>query len=329
MQEDPNQINQAPNPQPNPNTGAQPSQQPNPGAPQQPVQPEQTPAPQAPMNVQDMGFGGEIKRAINIAIFKKEEMMAAAGGGDAHTKMAYIIIAIGAGLGFIGGQLFPIKVFGATFKTPFVTGLVTAALSVVMAVVGIYLMSFIAQKIFGGKAEHKAFFRAMAYGMVINWLSIIPALSAIAGLWGIVLIVVILMTVHRISVGGAIGTLIVGGIAAMILSFAIAPVLGLVGLSTGGFGGFGGGQYMDSGSDDGEFDFKNFEINIPGNNDHDGGSIRFEEGGMVIEDNKSGESMEIRVEETEEGGKMVIEKEGEEEVLFEVNAPDEEEPAEQ
>jgi hypothetical protein len=191
----------------------------------------------------------EVKTAFDVALFKKD-VMAHVTSDVQKTKFGYYIIVVGAILGFLGMQI-----FGGWAKPTIVGGLINMVVQAVMAVVGIYVMSYVAKKLFKGAAEHDHFFRVAAYGMILMWASILPAVGMIAGLWGLALIFVILKTVHKMTTGGAIGTLIV----TVILYMVVGAVIGALGLSTMG-GGFGGSK---------SFNYGGMKINTPG------GSIDF------------------------------------------------------
>jgi hypothetical protein len=161
-----------------------------------------------------------------------------------------------------------------------------AVVQVISVVIGIYVLSFIAKAIFKGHARHDQFFRVMAYGMVVMWLTIIPQLSIISGIWGLVLMFVILRTVHKLTAGGAIGTLLVSLVVMFIISMILSPIYGLLGI--GGPGGFqykGGGGFMDTGREGFKFDVKTEEGE---------GAVEFGEGGMRIT-TEEGEVLEINI----------------------------------
>lgn len=196
----------------------------------------------------------EVKTAFNVALFKKD-VMAHVASDVQKTKFGYYIIAVGAILGFLGMQL-----FGGWFKPTIASGLVSMVIQAVMAVVGLYVVSYIAQKLFKGAATHDQFFRVAAYGMILTWASIIPAVGMIIGLWSLALFFVILKTVHKLTTGGAIGTIIVTVIAYMV----VGTILATMGLGAVGMGSFGGGKSFNFGGSKG------------------GASFNFGDGGMKI-----------------------------------------------
>ncbi len=228
-----------------------------------------------------MNYKAELKNALHVALLKKNVMHHVAEDKKKTTFGYYIIIAA-AILGIVGQQLFM-----SFFKPSLTFSLLNGVIQVVSIVIGIYVLSFIAKSIFKGHAAHDAFFRVMAYGMIVMWIGILPQLSIISGIWGLVLIFVILRTVHKLTAGGAIGTIVVSVIVMMVVSMLLAPLYGLL-----GFGGMGGSFNFKDGGSSGTMNFgSGFEMNVPGD---DGGTVKFDEGSMKIT-TPDGEVMEINM----------------------------------
>jgi len=234
----------------------------------------------------------EIKIALNVALFKEKEMHQVAGD-KSKTKYGYYILIAFALLSFIGQQFFlPGFMGNMVFHPSLGMGLLMAALQVAAMIIGIYVMSFIAQKVFKGHATHGAFFRVMSYALIVGWLSLFPALGIIAGLWGIALMYVILKAIHKLTTGGAVGTIIIGIIIACIINGLImGPIYGkgMFNVTTSGSYNFDtpyGEAVMDIEDED------SFEMNIPG---EDGmGNVKMDDGTMTIT-GPDGEVMEITI----------------------------------
>ena len=103
----------------------------------------------------------------------------------------------------------------------------------------------------------------MAYGMIVMWISVIPQLAIISGIWGLVLMFVILTTIHKLTAGGAIGTLLVSIIAMLIISALLTWVTASLfgsSIGLGGIGGtFSGSGIMNTGQKEFKFDVKTEE----------------------------------------------------------------------
>jgi hypothetical protein len=214
-----------------------------------------------------INYKKELKEALDIALFKQPAMHAVAQEKGKTTFGYYIIIA-GALLGLIGQQLFP-----AFFRPSFLFGIIMAVMQVVMAVIGIYLVSYIAKKVFKGHAQHDQFFRVASYAMILMWLSLIPQLSIISGLWGLALMFVILKVIHKLTTGGAIGTIVIAALLMFVVSAILSPVYTK-------FGGFGVMGKMNYGSG-------NINLNGAGNVEFGGDTMKYT--------NEKGETMEWKI----------------------------------
>ncbi len=228
----------------------------------------------------------ELKTAIQVALFKHTDMHHVAS--DKHkTPYAFYIIIGAAVLGLIGQQF-----FSGFFKPTLGMGIGMAVIQIVMTIVGIYVVSVIAKSIFKGQAKHDEFFRVLAYGMIVSWLTILPMLGLISAIWGLILLFVILKVIHKLTTGGAIGTIIVGFIVIGVISMLLAPVFGKFGFGyqmkgSYDFGGFGG----DRGTID-MVDEDTFEMNI---DTEDGtGNVKMDDGKVTIT-GPDGEMMEFNI----------------------------------
>ena len=224
-----------------------------------------------------MNIKTELQNALNIALLKKNVMHQVADDKN-KTVFGYYVIIAAAILGALGQQLFPIF-----FRPDLISSLVMAVVQVITTIIGIYILSIIAKVIFKGQARHDQFFRVMAYGMVVMWISVIPQLSIISGIWGLVLMFIILTTIHKLSAGGAIGTILVSIVVGFVISLILSPLYALLGF--GGMGGYGGGGFMGNGDEGFRFDIKTEEGE---------GRVEFGEEGMRIE-TEEGEVFEFTI----------------------------------
>lgn len=183
-------------------------------------------------------FINEIKEAWQVALLKQPAMHKVAEDKNKNIFGYYIIIA-GAILSFLGQQIFP-----AFFRPGLVYGILMAIMQVVMAVVGIYVVSYIAKKIFKGHAMHDQFFRVAAYAMIVMWIGLIPQLSFVGGIWSLVLLYVILKNVHKLTTGGAIGTILVSIVVFMVISALLSPLY----IKFGSYGMMGGMKWGNYGN---------------------------------------------------------------------------------
>lgn len=162
----------------------------------------------------------EIKEAFDIALLKTSAMHSISQDKQ-KTRLGYYIIIIGGILGFIGNQLSPVF---SIFRPSLLYGVYMAIAQIIGVILGIYVISFIAKTFFKGSGNHDEFFRVAAYGMVVMWLSLIPHLSFIAGIWELVIMFMVLKTVHKLTTGGAVGALIVAVVIGMVISGILFPM---------------------------------------------------------------------------------------------------------
>lgn len=227
----------------------------------------------------------EIKSAIQVALFNKEEMKRVASNAD-KTKYGYYIIITAAVLTFLGKQI-----FRSWFVLSIGAGIGIAVMQVIMIVIGIYIMSIVANKLFDGTANNEAFFRVSSYAIIIQWLTLIPVLDIIAWLWGLILFIIILRTVQKLSVGGVVGTLIVGVIIMAMVSMILTPIFATFGIMNTGFS-FGRHNNKTKAVNvlNKKINDTNFEMKSP---DGEGG-VTMKDGKMTIT-GSDGETMEINV----------------------------------
>lgn len=172
------------------------------------------------MHHKNIDFKKELQRAWNIALLKKTDMHHIEHGGKMETTFGYYVITASALLSAIG-----LRFFNRWFTPSAVDSVISIVLHIVLMIAGIYLMSLIAEKFFKGKGKHDAFFRIMSYGLIVSWISIIPSLSVIGGVWFIYLAFRFLKDVHKLKNAGAIGTLILSFIVLMVLSASLSSMM--------------------------------------------------------------------------------------------------------
>lgn len=181
---------------------------------------------------------GELKAqlfdALEIVKLNKAKMAEVALRPSA-TKWGVVILAIPALLNWIFSALtYPSGLF--TIFHSYVFGAILVPVLSLVAM--IFVISLVAEKFFGAKGAHVGFFRVLAYGTILLWISIIPYLLALLGLWffgglfglvslaaGIWLLIVsyhLLVEYHKLSKQNAVFALIAGIIGYLI----VAKILG-------------------------------------------------------------------------------------------------------
>lgn len=171
------------------------------------------------MHHKKIDYKKELLSAWEIAKLNKTAMHHASEGGKDQMKVALGIITIGSLFSVIG-----MRYIIGFFEPTFFYSLKTLIMGVIMPVAGIYILSFIAQKLFKGKAKHHGFFNVMGYGMIVTWLSLFTPLSIIGAFWMLVIVYKALKTVHKLKTTQAIGAMFLAFIAMAIISALTNPM---------------------------------------------------------------------------------------------------------
>lgn len=225
----------------------------------------------------------ELKIALRIVLLKHADMQAVAAD-KSKNQFAYGIIIAGALLTFISQKLF----LGSLMSLSY--GLISTLMQIVLMIAGIYIISFLAKKLFKGQGSHEEFFRVAAYASILSWLVIlmpialwifgliagsglIGLVSMALGIWSFVVLFVTLKTIHKLNQNGAIAIIAI----ILIAGFIIGRFSGLAG------GYRAGGSYkFNTGNGAGVVDYTNkgFEMKVDG---EDGsGSVKMDEGKITI-----------------------------------------------
>jgi len=172
-------------------------------------------------------FGKEVRDAIEIIKLNKTKMKEIAGK-KSSTKIGIVFIVVpivlNALLSFfsVGGS------WGGYYTY-------LSVLPIISLILGILILSYVAEKFFKGKGDHESFFRVISYSCLLLWINTVFLLLSTLGLWGIsasllytipglisLWIIVVtyfaLIEIHQLSSENAVITIIVGFIASIIIN---------------------------------------------------------------------------------------------------------------
>ncbi|MCW2350534.1 MULTISPECIES: Yip1 family protein [unclassified Sphingobium] len=195
--------------------------------------------------------------------------------GDIFTNYALPLAGISPIAAFVGGQLFGFGAFGFSYRPSLMGGLSMAVTSFILALVSLFLISFIANKLapkFGGVGSSRNAFKLVAYSMTASWLagifSIMPSLSflGILGLYSFYLFYVGAAPLMKVLPEKALTYTIVTVLCVLVIYIVIGAITATVG-RTFGFspsGSLGGGTVT---TEDGD------TITLPGVGNIDTGKI--------------------------------------------------------
>lgn len=224
------------------------------------------------------GAGSLIERAKAIILKPAETWPVIAAEqttpGDLFTRYAVPLAAIGPVASFIGGQVFGISAFIATYRPSFMSGLTMAITSFVMGLISLVVVSLIADFLapkFDGQSNRTNAFKLVAYSMTPAWvagiLGIVPALAVlgfIAGIYSIYLLYQGATPLMKVPQDKSLAYTAVTIVCAIIASFIATAVAGSV---AGLFGGGIAASSIAANSGD------SVEVNIPGVGKIDTGKI--------------------------------------------------------
>jgi hypothetical protein len=154
--------------------------------------------------------------------------------------------------GFIGGSIVGRSLpFIGTYRIPFASGLAMAVFMLVMAVVGVYILSFIINALaptFGAQQDSAQAFKVAAYSYTPAWVAgvfqILPALGTLLGflgaLYGLYLLYLGLPRLMKCPQDRALGYTAVVVVCAIVVGFVTAMIGGLF-VGAGAMGGMMGG----------------------------------------------------------------------------------------
>jgi len=162
------------------------------------------------------------------------------------------LAAIGPICGLIGSQLFPLGLFGVPIRTPLVGAVASAVVSFAMALVGVYVLGRIIEALapnFGAPKDRTAAMKVAVYSSTASWIagvfSIHPlmAVLGLVGLYSLFLLYRGLPTVMKAPADKATGYAVTVVVAAIVIFFLIAMVVGGLGaaVTAGGIGASGYG----------------------------------------------------------------------------------------
>ena len=200
------------------------------------------------------------------------------------------LAAIGPVASLLGSQIFGFGMFGFSYRPSLVASIVSAAVSFGLAILGVFLLAFIADFLapkFEGQSNKKNAFKLVAYGATASWIAgvfgLIPALSVfgLLGLYSLYLLYTGVTPMMKVPEAKALGYTAVTILCAVVLMLIIAPLTTAV----TGMMGFGASHMVDRSSKGGG------SITLPGGKSFDVGEV--EKMGKRMEDAASGKTPAI------------------------------------
>jgi len=167
------------------------------------------------------GWKKEITKAWDIIRLDEKQMQSVAAD-EKSMGPAIAFIVLGSLCVGLGNYIFPQEFFGVMYRPGVATIISSTIFGAIFRVVGIAVVSLIAQHVFKGKAQVAEFLRVAGYAAILSVLSLVPMLTIVAGLWSLVVAFNMLKSVHKLDTGGAIGTMVLAMVAGLIVAFAFS-----------------------------------------------------------------------------------------------------------
>lgn len=182
-----------------------------------------------------------VDRAKAIILQPKTEWPVIAAESDTPGSIlkSYVLplAAIGPVASFVGGQVFGYGALFVHFRPGLMTGLTSAIISYVMAIVGVFVLAWVADMLapkFAGTSNRTAAFKLVAYSMTAGWLAgifgLIPALAVLglAGLYSLYLLYTGASALMNVPEDKAVGYTAVTVVCALVLGFVASAITGSV-----------------------------------------------------------------------------------------------------
>lgn len=157
--------------------------------------------------------------------------MAAVAKDTQALTPALIMVGLASICTAVGTMLFPSVMGLVTYRSGLEDVLTQAALSIVFGIAVLYITGYFAEQIFHSKLDMNGYVRVMGHATLVNALGIIPALSMVSGLWGLVVMCVALSRLGKMQPGSIVllilmEILVFVGIALIMLVFGLGMGMG-------------------------------------------------------------------------------------------------------
>lgn len=138
-----------------------------------------------------------LKQAGEIVMLNENAMQKVAMEKD-FLKPGLMILAISSLAGALGLYFFP---YGGVviYRPDLMSTLWVAVRSLIIAVVGLYVVGYVLQEFFKAKLTMEGFVKIMSFGSLIRVIDVIPRLSFISALWALVILLVTLRKIAKLD----------------------------------------------------------------------------------------------------------------------------------
>lgn len=184
-----------------------------------------------------------VTRAINIIMHPSTEWARIdaepASVKGLITGYAVPLALIGPVAGLIGGQLFPMSMFGVVYRTPIVGAVITAVVSYVLSLVAVVVLGLVIDALaprFGGTSNRVQAMKVAVYSSTASWLAaafgLMPMLGflSMVGFYSFYLLFLGLPVLMKAPEEKKVGFTVATVAASLVVYFAISAVIGGIGM---------------------------------------------------------------------------------------------------
>lgn len=170
-----------------------------------------------------MDLQKSVKQAWEILTLKQPVMQAVAKD-PAALQPALIILAAVSVLVALGGYVFPSTMGMVTYRSGILDVVIQAAISILFGVAILYTTGYLAEQIFKSKLDMNGYVRVMGHAALVQVLGIYSPLSAISGIWSLVILCTVLNKIGKMGAGSIILLLLLEGLIIFVLAMALVVV---------------------------------------------------------------------------------------------------------
>jgi hypothetical protein len=148
--------------------------------------------------VKSIDINKEFKRAVQVLKLDASAMTALAKDKNA-TPVAIFLIVFSSFAGALGSIVFPMTYGPVTYRPALFEAFSNMVVSVGLVFLMLVVLNFFADRLFKGKSDFESLIRVVGYGYLIGVLNFFPVLSALVGIWLLIVFVYAMKTVKGLS----------------------------------------------------------------------------------------------------------------------------------
>jgi len=191
------------------------------------------------MDMKDVNIGNAFQQFVGIMKLDKKVIQSVSASPKGFTVAALFLL-VGVSAGPIMQAIFGYNFLGIVVHPSISATIVSIVIALAMAVVGIFVTTLVATKMFNGKGTFAQYFNVvgLAYGLqVVTVVStILPGFTMLVAfalaIWGLVVGYVVVKEVFKLDNANTVLTLIVTFISILVVSAVLASVFLAMGLSS-------------------------------------------------------------------------------------------------